>query len=511
MNRGRMAEALGEAMMVAARDSGSCALIVLAINNLAVVNETYGHEIGNEVVIEMARRLREAVRTGDAIARYTEAKFAVILNSCSEEELAGAAERFLATARDNVIETNHGPVWAMVSLGAITLPRHAATAELAIALAEEALAEVATVGGENYVIHRPSPARTAAKKLNAQYGTEIVRCLRDEGFKLAFQPVVEAKSGTPVFHEALLRMRDRDGAIIAAGHIIPVAERLGLIRLIDRAVIQLAITALNAHPDARIAINLSGTTTGDPRWNAQLVDLLAANHAHMDRLIVEITESVALGSDDETRRFIGRLHELGCHVAIDDCGVGQASYRRLRGLPVDFLKLDGAICRDLASNPDNQYFVKATIELARKFGIHTVAEWVETSEDADHLKVWGVDFLQGNLYGAASLTEPWRKMGGSEAFAAAEPLAFIRPSEAPFAAPSASDADVPAPPPVMPEPAPAPAIVAETDTVAEAGVADDAFEEEFESGLSKLRAAIAALDRSFKGGEAAPSELRRAG
>ena len=508
MNRGRMAEALGEAMMVASRGNGYCALAVLAIDNLAVVNETYGHEVGNEVVVELARRLREAVRVGDAIARYSGAKFGVILNSCSEEELTGAVERFLATARDNVIETDHGPVWALVSLGAIALPRHAATAELAIALAEEALAEAAAMGGGNYIIHRPSPARAAARNLNAQFGTEIVRCLRDEGFKLAFQPVIDAKTGKPFFHEALLRMRDRDGETIAAGHLIPVAEKLGLVRLIDRAVVQLAIATLATHPDARIAINLSGTTTGDRRWHSQIVDLLTANRGLTDRLIVEITESVALGANGETRRFIGQVHELGCLVAIDDCGAGQASFRQLRGLPVDFLKLDGAICRDLAGNADNQYFVKALIDLARKFGVRTVAEWVETTENADHLRVWGVDFLQGNLYGEASLTVPWRKTGGSEAFAAAEPLPFVRPAEAAFAADPvlAEEEPEPTPEPMM---ASAP-VTAAPDDRAESEEIVAGFEDEFEGDLSKLRAAIAALDRSFRGGEAVAG-LRRAG
>ncbi|MBM3520921.1 MAG: EAL domain-containing protein, partial [Alphaproteobacteria bacterium] len=187
-------------------------------------------------------------------------------------------------------------------------------------------------------------------------------------------------------------------------------------------------------------------------------------------------------------------------------GVGQSSFRKLRGLPADFLKLDGAICRDLASDADNQYFVKAMIDLARKFGIRTIAECVETTEDADHLRVWGVDLLQGNLYGEVSLTEPWQKSGGSEAFAAAEPLPFVRPSEVALSAlpDEPEEIHIPASPPLA---AAAPLIA---DEPAESEDVIAAYEDEVEGELSKLRAAIAALDRSFRS-EAAGQDLRRAG
>jgi diguanylate cyclase (GGDEF)-like protein len=141
MNRGRMTEALGEAMTVAGRDGTSCAFLIAAINNLPVVNEAYGFEVADEVIVNMGRRLREVVRTGDAIARYSGAKFGLILNHCGEEDVSTAAERFLGVARESVIETAHGPVWALLSVGGLVLPKHAADAYTAMARAEEALSE----------------------------------------------------------------------------------------------------------------------------------------------------------------------------------------------------------------------------------------------------------------------------------------------------------------------------------------------------------------------------------
>ena len=237
MNRGRMTEALGEAMTVAEREGTTCAFVIAAINNLSVVNEAYGFEVADEVIINMGRRLRQVVRTGDAIARYSGSKFGLILNTCGEEDLHTAAERFLSVARESVIETERGPVWALLSIGALILPKHAADANTAMARAEEALTEARRQPSDGYVVYRPSQQRTSERMLNAHSATEIVRCLRENRFRLAYQPVVDAKTGVPVFHEALLRMTDQAGEIIAAAHLIPVAEKLGLVRLIDRAVV----------------------------------------------------------------------------------------------------------------------------------------------------------------------------------------------------------------------------------------------------------------------------------
>jgi diguanylate cyclase (GGDEF)-like protein len=475
MNRGRMAEALGEAMAVAARDGTSCAFAIAAVNNLAVVNEAYGFEVADEVIVNMGRRLRQVVRTGDAIARYSGSKFGLILNHCGDDELAIAAERFLGVARESVIETARGPVWALLSIGCLVLPKHAADANTAMARAEEALTEARRQPSDGCVVYRPSPQRGAERTLNAHSATEIVRCLREDRFHLAFQPVVAAKTGEPAFHEALLRMTDSAGEVIAAAHLIPIAEKLGLVRLIDRAVTQMAVATLHRYPAARLAINLSGTTATDPRWYPQIAEILESNRSVTGRLIVEITETVALGDLAETRRFVARLRDLGCGVAIDDFGAGYTSFRNLRALPVDILKIDGSFCRDLAGSSDNRYFLRSLIDMARTFGMQTVAEWVESEDDAVLLREWQADFLQGSRFGEASLEAPWQAAAEAESFIAGE-------------APAA-----------VPEPQPADEV--DAPTAAPSGDGSDPlsdFEADLSVELAKLREAIAALDASFR-------------
>ena len=321
INRGRMMEALGGAMSVAGRDGTECAFVIAAINNLSVVNDAYGFEVADEVIINMGRRLRQVVRTGDAIARYSGSKFGLILNSCTEDDLAIAAERFLSVARESVIETERGPVWALLSIGTLILPKHASDPNMAVARAEEALTEARKLPSDGYVVYKPSQQRSSERTLNAHSATEIVRCLREERFRLAFQPVVDATTGVPAFHEALLRMTDQAGEIVAAGHLIPIAEKLGLVRLIDRAVVQMTVAALHKYPDARLSFNISGTTATDPRWYPQIIEILASNRNVTDRLIVEITETVALGDLRGNHRVRGTASRIGL----------PRRHRRLRG------------------------------------------------------------------------------------------------------------------------------------------------------------------------------------
>ena len=491
MNRGRLAEALGETLSTASREQSNCAFLIAAVNNLGVVNEAYGFEVADEVIVALSRRLRQVVRTGDAIARYSGSKFGIILNNCQEEELQTAIDRFINIARESVIETEHGPVWAMLSVGAVVVPKYAPDANIAMARAEEALAEARRLPSDGSAIYRPSSKRVAERGLNARCATEIVKCLKEDQFKLGFQPIVSAATRDVVMHEALLRMNDAGGDLIAASHLIPVAEKLGLVRLIDRAVAQMTISTLHNYPQAQLAMNVSGSTATDPRWFNQLTEIIAANQSIADRLTVEITETIALGDLKETFSFVEALRNIGCSVAIDDFGAGFTSFRNLRDLPVNIVKLDGSFCRDLKHNAANQYLVRTLIDLTHKFDLKTIAEWVETPEDAEILKDSNVDLMQGNLFGEVATALPWarKEERGFASLETADQLTAAVEETKVFIQN----------PPVTP---PTPIDVAEMPDSAE-----------MEEGLSRLKLAIKALDDQFRSPSASDPEqpLAKAG
>ncbi len=249
--------------------------------------------------------------------------------------------------------------------------------------------------------------------VNARCAAEIVECLRSNKFHLAYQPLIDAQSGRVVCHEALLRMRDTSGEVVTAGHLVPVAERLGLIRLVDRAVVQMALETLHRHEQANLSINLSATTANDPRWNTQIIEMIEMAGEVAKRLTVEITETTALTDLTSALAFLDRLRSTGCCVAIDDFGAGFTSFRNLRDLPIDVIKLDGSYCRNLVKDTENVYFARTLIEMAHHFGIRTVAEWVETESDAEILKSLGIDFLQGNYLGLPNSDTPWTETSDS--------------------------------------------------------------------------------------------------
>jgi diguanylate cyclase (GGDEF)-like protein len=491
MNRGRMAEALGETMDASRREGHCCAFLIAAIANLGVVNDAYGFDIADEVIITIGRRLRRVVRTGDAIGRYSGAKFGIILANCDEHELEMAAERFLGIARESVIDTERGPVWAMLSIGGLVLPKLADTPNLAMARAEEALAEARRLPTDGFVPFRPSPERVSARSLNAQCAAEIVTGLKEDRFTLAFQPIIDARSGEVAMHEALLRMKSSDGDSITAAHLIPIAEKLGLVRLIDRRVMGLALETLKDFSEARLTLNISGITATDPRWFRQLVQMAAEHEDIVRRLTIEITETAALHDLNEIIRFISELQQFGCSVAVDDFGAGYTSFRNLKVLNVDMVKLDGSFCENLSTNRDNQYFVRSLIDLAKKFDLKTVAEWVQTKEDAILLTSWGIDYLQGDIFGEAVGAPPWKAVTTS--------IERIMPSTDGLATATAAEEVLQKPTEPLREGEPAALEVpGQPDQQSSEEEATTKDGEESLLDFSRLRMAISALDAQFR-------------
>jgi len=218
---------------------------------------------------------------------------------------------------------------------------------------------------------------------------------------------VEAKSKKPVHYECLLRMMKPDGTIATAGQFVPAAEQLGLVRLVDRHALELAVSQLHAHQDITLAVNVSGTTAGDPSWLQSFIRYIQSNNAVASRMIVELTETAALHHFEENARFVSQLREMGCRVAIDDFGAGYTSFRNLQMLKVDTVKIDGAYVRALSESPENQVFVRTLVDLAKNFNLKTVAEWVSSDEDAALLESFGVDYFQGFHFGEPQIKPDW--------------------------------------------------------------------------------------------------------
>jgi EAL domain-containing protein (putative c-di-GMP-specific phosphodiesterase class I) len=318
-----------------------------------------------------------------------------------------AAGRLIAGVRDDVIRTGAGPVAVTVTVGGVTAPRHAGTAEEVLARAHDALAAAKAKRVGSFMAYRPNPEREATRRNSRNVTDEIVSALNERRVSLAFEPVVDAATRQQVFHESLMRVHRADGSEIVTQQLVLVAERLGLIRLLDHRVFEMAIAELTAYPDIALSINVSPASITHSEWWTGLGTLLRSSSGVAERLTVEITETAAIHNISETRDFVARVKDLGCRIAIDDFGAGYTSSRNLRELGVDIVKIDGAFVRNLTTSADDRAFVQTLLELAHRLGLKAVAEWVQDEEAAAMLRNWGCDYLQGALVGLASPQGAW--------------------------------------------------------------------------------------------------------
>jgi len=407
LNRTHLIAALAEAIEETARLRTSSAFMLIGIDHLSRVNDAFGFDVADAVIAEVAKRVRARLRGGDVLGRFSGNKFGLILKNCTVDDTNIAAERFLAGIRDDVVPTKSGPVSVTASIGAVGVPRHARNADEAINRAQETLDSAKRRRAGSFSLWRPNVERDAQRRVNIRVTDEIVTALNDRRIVAAFEPVVEARSRQPAFYECLVRMEQGDGQVLLAPDIVPVAERLGLIRLVDHRVLELVVAELIASPGVQLSLNISPETTMDPDWSASIESVMRSHPGVAERLIVEITETVAIQDIDDVRGFVTRLKNFGSRIAIDDFGAGYTSFRNLRKLGVDIVKIDGAFVQNIARSADDRAFVQTLIDLARRLGIKTVAEWVQDEESAVMLREWGCDYIQGRLIGLASPQRPW--------------------------------------------------------------------------------------------------------
>ena len=407
LNRHRLTEVLEETLDEALRFRSSCGFLLVAIDNLARVNESYGFDIADQVIAAVAKRLRARMRGKDTLGRYSGNKFGLVLRDCTPDDMAIAADRLLTGIRDEMVPTSAGPVAITITIGGVTAPRHARSTAEVLARAQESLDTAKTRRRGSFQAYRPNIEREAIRRENVRATDEIVAALNERRIFLAYETVASAIDRKPAFYECLMRIRRPDGGLVAASEIVPVAEQLGLVRLLDFRVLELVVDEMIATPALQTSFNVSPASTTDPDWWAGLGSLLRSHAGVAERLTVEITESAAIHDVDETRGFVARVKDLGCRIAIDDFGAGYTSFRNLRKLGVDIVKIDGAFVQHIMRSEDDRAFVRTLIDLARRLKLKTVAEWVQDEAAAKTLEAWGCDYLQGALVGLASTERRW--------------------------------------------------------------------------------------------------------
>ncbi|MDQ8698792.1 bifunctional diguanylate cyclase/phosphodiesterase [Hyphomicrobium sp. LHD-15] len=398
IQRARVFEAVGALLGRAEPTRRPFALLMIAANAIDAINVEIGFDAGDELIAAVGHLLKSKLEQGASIWRYGSNTFAVLIDDCAEADIESIAERLIAAVGDTTFQISAAPFRATVSIGGVAIPARATAVGEAVSHALAALDDAKRLPGSFVAHHAEHDAKKSAGH-ERSVSSDILSALEENRFRIVLQPIVEASSGKPALYEVLLRMEKRDGTLVAAVEFIEDAEKLGLARLLDRRALDLALAVLGNHPSLKLSLNISSQTAGDKSWLAALQRAAADTANLASRLTVEITETAMIHDIDRIAIFVGQLHALGCKVAIDDFGAGYTSFRHLKTLKVDMLKIDGMFMSGLPRDHQNRALVKSIIDIADAFGLETVAEWVRDEETANILRAAGIKYLQGYLHG----------------------------------------------------------------------------------------------------------------
>ncbi len=392
----------------ARRDRNAFAVALVDADRFKLVNDQYGHHVGDQVLIHLARTLERNLRGGDWIARWGGEEFLMCLHGLDAHGAVNAGERARKFVKANPVRVAMGTLPVTVSIGIALYTPEAENIDQLVAEADSLLYEAKHAGRDRVLV-----AGTTGAGLRSGLiweGSQLQSALHDSRVMPAFQSIVDLQTGELVAEEALARIRTREDAVIQAQRFIHAAEALHLVNAIDRAITRSALERTAQAVERRQSlsayfINLSAQSLNDQELVGTLCEQAMAFRmidGGVNPMVIEITERQT--ADMATlRAHLAPLLEAGFRLALDDFGSGYSSFRYLAELPVHFLKLEGWMVRGLVSDRRTRQLVETIVATARTFGLKTIAECVEDGETAQVLCDVGVDWAQGHYFGRPRL------------------------------------------------------------------------------------------------------------
>lgn len=407
-NRARLATLLAEAMRAAERDNSLLAVCYLDIDRFKPINEAYGHEGGDRLLVELAGRLRGALRSrelwADAAARLGGDEFVLLLRAGTLDEARMAVERVLrVVSMPYTIDPARDPVVITASVGATVYPIDHSDADTLLRHADHAMYGAKQAGRNGYLFFDPELRRRTEERA-VQIGRVQEALDRDE-FVLHYQPIVDMRDGHVIGLEALLRWEHPERGLTAPMHFLPLIENTGLLARIGDWVIGQALEHLaqwrRSGLDISVNINISARHLQEPDFVQRLSELLARHELPLAEAVkLEIVESAAHDDLEATSELLARCRALGVRSALDDFGTGYSTLTHLQRLPVDVLKIDRSFVNHMLDDPQDRALVEGVIGLARTFGCAVVAEGVESPAQARMLLDLGCTLGQGTGIGS---------------------------------------------------------------------------------------------------------------
>lgn len=400
-NRLLLQDRLSQAIAYAHRTSRKVAVMFIDLDRFKNINDSLGHDAGDEVIIESARRISACLREADTVARQGGDEFVVVLSDMADEENAAVvAQKILDTLfRPMIVEGQE--VFPTGSIGISLYPRDGEDPQTLLKNADVAMYRAKSEGRNGFQYYAGGMGERALDSLRLEGA--LRRALERGEFLLHYQPQIDIRTGEVVGVEALLRWQPQGRAMVSPADFIPLLEETGLIVPVGEWVLATACAQHKAWreaglPPIRVGVNLSARQFQRQDLAKRVTRLLADMDCDPAFLALEITESDVMQNPQAAVEILRQLHAMGVHLAIDDFGTGYSSLSYLKRFPIDCLKIDRSFVRDITTDADDAMIVNSVIALAHSMKLSVIAEGVETAAQLDFLSDHGCDQMQGYFF-----------------------------------------------------------------------------------------------------------------
>lgn len=379
----------------------SYALLYLDLDRFKIVNDTCGHHAGDELLKQLTALFTRQVNDSDTVARLGGDEFAIITNADGFDQVKLLADKLRQETASFIFEYENRQFSISMSIGVIVIDGTETNLEKLMNNVDSAC-YIAKQSGRNRIhIAQKDDAEILRYRNSLENVQRIRRALSAEQFELFYQPVFDIRGDEQILEhcEILLRIKDEDGELFSPEEFIPLAEKYNLMGGIDRWVVRQVIIWIEKHQQSikvpRLLVNLSALSYTDDLFLSFLVKTLEEANIDHDKLAFEITETAAVDNTDVASKFITRIKRFGCRFALDDFGSGFSNFAYLKKLPIDYLKIDGSLVRNMCHDTIDKEMVRAINQIAHIVGAQTIAEFVENDEICKSLRGIGVDYGQG--------------------------------------------------------------------------------------------------------------------
>jgi len=397
-NRKLLNDRLEQLLLQSQRENMMFAVFMIDLDRFKEINDTLGHQFGDELLKMVSKRLTDSARENDTISRLGGDEFAILLPQTDFDGAKQCAERILDSMSEP-FSSNKATTESNASIGIALFPEHGDDIEALIQHADIAMYQ-AKKSQSGYAVYDPAQNKSSLRRLKLM--TDLRKAIENKKIDIAYQPVFSCDKKTIVSVEALARWQHLELGHVAPDEFIPMAEQMGLIRQLTIQIIKQAVadckTWQSQGYDIGININLSTICLQDFSFPNEIKSILKNADLNPDKVELEITETALMHDLNRGSKILNELSDTGLQLAIDDFGTGFSSLNYLKNLPIDTLKIDKSFIHDLHNSDNDQAIVKTIIELGHNFNCQIVAEGVENKKTVDSLNLLGIDFMQGYFY-----------------------------------------------------------------------------------------------------------------